>query len=213
MPGLGNNVQRFSKRVVNRLKRLTYINTVPVDVSQYSLSETELDLLEKLVEEAAQYEGPIVEIGTLLGRTTQRLATWITPPQKIVTVDNYSWNGWGISPEQHFALASEILYFPKHLGLVEQVRMDKDEFYRTYSGPAPSMVFLDAMHTYEETRKDIAWARSLGVPIICGHDHNANAWPGVVQAANEFGGAERLQGSVFVLPKASMEPVAQTANT
>jgi len=41
-------------------------------------------------------------------------------------------------------------------------------------GPAasstPAMVFVDAVHDYPETKKDIEWAQKVGARIIAGHD-------------------------------------------
>ena len=84
-------------------------------------------------------------------------------------------------------------------GHVEQLRMDKALFYKNYRGPAPSLVFLDATHSYEETKKDIEWAKSLGVPLISGHDYS-DQFPGVKQVVQEFGGPKELGATVFLLP-------------
>ena len=42
------------------------------------------------------FAGPIVEIGTLLGVSTTHMALWKTPDQRIITVDLFAWNPWGI---------------------------------------------------------------------------------------------------------------------
>ena len=65
-------------------------------------------------------------------------------------------------------------------------------------GPAPSMVFLDAMHDYAETKKDIQWAKRAGAKIIAGHDY-CDAFPGVKRIVDECGGPRELGGSVWVL--------------
>ncbi len=82
---------------------------------------------------------------------------------------------------------------------VSQVRMDKGEFYSSYHGDAPSLVFLDACHSYESTRADILWARSVNANVICGHDSDGHRWPGVVKAVNECGGYSGLVDSLFVM--------------
>src|SRR5262245_41244809 len=81
---------------------------------------------------------------------------------------------------------------------VEQVRMDKSEFYRAYDGPDPALVFLDAVHTYEETKLDIQWARRVRASIICGHDY-CKRFPGVIRAVDEFGRPAQLRGSLWSL--------------
>src|SRR5262245_19287707 len=128
-----------------------------------------LALLTRLVKRSHEIPGPIVEIGTLFGRTATHMSLFTAPHQKIITVDTYTWNPWGLTCETHYQLTSQILFFLVQTGRVEQLKMDKNYFYATYRGPAPSLVFLDAIHTYAETKKDIEWARSVGAGIICGH--------------------------------------------
>jgi hypothetical protein len=76
--------------------------------------------------------------------------------------------------------------------------MDKDRFYEQYRGPAPSLVFLDAIHDYPETKKDIEWAKSVHAEVITGHDY-CDYFPGVIQAVDEFGGPKRLCESIWCL--------------
>ena len=76
--------------------------------------------------------------------------------------------------------------------------MDKGQFYRTYDGPPPALVLLDAVHTYEETKVDIQWARSVRASIICGHDYSER-FRGVVRAVDAFGGPSQLRGSQWAL--------------
>jgi hypothetical protein len=157
-----------------------------------------LAFLSRLVKMSQQYPGPIIEIGTLFGRTATHMALFKAPEQKIITVDTYSWNPWGLSNETHHQLASQILHYLVQTGHVEQLKMDKGLFYATYRGPAPSLVFLDAIHTYEQTKKDVEWARSVGAAMIAGHDY-ADRFPGVQQVVHEFGGPREVGGTVFLL--------------
>jgi hypothetical protein len=170
----------------------------PVDIRRSTLDETEHGLLRHLVEQAGQHDGPIIEIGTLIGATTTRMALWKSRPQRIITVDNYHRNPWGLPTELHQALAAQVLFLPTETRQVEQLRMDKAEFYRTYDDQAPALVFLDAVHTYQETKADIQWARCVDASIVCGHDY-CERFPGVVQAVDEFGGPAQLRGSLWVL--------------
>jgi hypothetical protein len=171
---------------------------LPLDVRQATLNAAEQSLLRQLVEQAGQHDGPIIEIGTLIGATTTRMALWKSTRQRIITVDNYCWNPWRLPPELHYALTAQVLFCLVESGQVEQVRMDKGEFYGTYDGPAPALVFLDAWHTYEETKVDIWWARRIGASVICGHDY-CEEFPGVIQAVAEFGGPTQLRGSLWSL--------------
>ena len=166
--------------------------------SEFSVWEKEWELLADLVRESAQFDGPIVEIGVLAGRTTQRIATVKAPEQKILAVDNFCWNGWGLTPDEQFSLVELSLAYLVETGHVEICRIDKDEFYKTYDGPAPSLVFLDAMHDYEDTKKDIIWAKEVGAKIICGHDYSED-FRGVIQVVKEFGGPTRLADRLYVV--------------
>lgn len=152
----------------------------------------------ELVAASRAHAGPIIEIGTLIGITTTTMALAKATHQKIVTVDAYCWNPWGLSPSSHEALAESTLRYLVTTGHVERVRMDKNRFYESYRGPSPALVFLDAIHDYEETRKDIEWARSVGAGIIAGHDYCA-AFPGVIEIVDECGGPRRLVGTAWML--------------
>lgn len=155
-------------------------------------------LLQELVRESGRFDGPIIEVGTLLGITATQMALVKSPRQKITTVDLFCWNPWGLTPDAHAALAAQVLHYLIATGEVELIRRDKNEFYRAYDGPPPAMVFLDAMHDYEETKKDIEWAKRVGAKIISGHDYCAK-FPGVIRVVDEFGGPRRLGGSVWAL--------------
>ena len=170
----------------------------PLDVRQSTLNEAERSLLRQLVERAGNNGGPIIEIGTLIGVTTTRMALWKSARQRIITVDNYRQNPWRLPPEQHYALAAQVLFCLVQRGEVEQVRMDKSEFYRVYDGPAPALVFIDAVHTYEHTKADVQWGRRVGASIICGHDY-CERFPGVMQAVDESGRLAQLRGSLWSL--------------
>ncbi len=157
-----------------------------------------IPLLQRLVTESKAYRGPIIEIGTLLGITTTNMALVKAPEQKIITVDVYCWNPWSLPPDNHEALTAQMLHYLVETGHVERIRMDKNEFYRTYRGHAPAMVFLDACHDYDETKKDIEWAKRVGANIISGHDY-CDEFAGVKQIVDEMGGPRELAGTVWVL--------------
>lgn len=143
-------------------------------------------------------DGPIIEVGTLFGASTRVLAANKDPRRKLITVDKYVWNPCGISPDQHQRLTQRILEECIVSQNVEPVAIDKNAFYASYRGPAPAMVFLDADHSYEETLKDIRWAKGVGAAVISGHDYAPNM-DGVRRAVEESGGVANLVGSVWVL--------------
>lgn len=142
--------------------------------------------------------GPIVEIGTLFGWSTRVMVLFKSPERRLISVDNYGWNPLALTPQQHRACTAEALRDGVARHGVELVEMDKNEFYRTYNGDRPALAFLDAVHTFEETAKDIAWARKLGVRCICVHDYSADH-PGVMQAVDAAGGPVELVQTLAVL--------------
>jgi len=144
-------------------------------------------------------ENPIIEIGTLFGFSTLVLAMNKHEAQQLVTVDKYSWNPFGISEYAHELATRAILQEACASQNVIMVRQDKDDFYKSYIGPAPAMFFCDANHDYECTLEDLLWARRVGAGIICGHDYDPKHHPGVVRAVAELGGPHQVSGSIFVL--------------
>lgn len=163
-----------------------------------SIRAWEAPLLKELTEATNHCSGPIIEVGTLLGTTTSWLSVWNGGARKVITVDNYCWNPWGYRRDDHLALARQVLHYLVQTGRVEQVDMDKARFYQEYRGPAPSLLFLDAIHDYPETKKDIEWAKSVNAGVIAGHDY-CDTFPGVIQAVDEFGGPRKLMGSIWCL--------------
>lgn len=150
-----------------------------------SLNEAELELLKRAVEQTAHLPGPIVEIGTLFGFTTALLASWVTDDRKIITVDNFSWNPWGLVPEAHQAMTRRVLAPFLRTGRVEIAVQGSAEFFAAYAGPPPSLVFIDGDHSYEAVHRDIAGAQRIGAAVIGGHDY-APTIPGVVRAVEEY---------------------------
>ncbi len=161
----------------------------------FTISPDELQLLLRLVKEASLHPGPIVEIGTLFGITASHMALVKRPDQKIITVDNYSWNPWGLTRDRHLLLAKYVLNNLIQTGHVEQINMGKNDFYNSYQGPPPALVFLDADHSYGETKKDIEWAQRIGARTIAGHDYYA----GVKQVVDECGGPRERASALWVL--------------
>lgn len=159
----------------------------------------EQPLLRELVTIANSLPGPIIEVGTLFGSTTTLLALWKSQSKKIITVDNYSWNPWKLSPLVHRTLTAQVLHYLSEKGEVQVVCQDKQEFFDTYRGESPALVFLDADHSYEATKADIKWAKRIGASIISGHDYFGDHCPGVGQAVEEEGGAIRHLHGLWAL--------------
>ena len=162
-----------------------------------SVFPEELPFLKELVELSARFEGPIVEIGTLYGFTTQHIAEYKRPEQELITVDNFSWNPIGLTEEAHRDFCVRSLYYLTKCANTTIYDGAGTSFYSSYDGETPAMVFIDANHTYEGVKEDIDWAVSRGIPIICGHDYS-DAFPGVVKAVEEsFPEKFRVVGSLW----------------
>ena len=151
-----------------------------------------------LVQRAAAHDGPLVEFGTLFGVTTRLIAATARPGQKVITLDNFSWNPFGLPPAVHERFTRGVLRSELAEGRVELRATASEVFRRDYPGPVPALVFLDADHSYAAVRDEIAWARRLGVPLICGHDYGVPRF-GVTQAVDEaFGtGGVSVGGTVW----------------
>ena len=141
--------------------------------------------------------GPIVEFGTLFGLTTRLIASEAGAKLGVITVDNFSWNPFGLPSALHETFTRKILRRELDEGRVSLSVADSATFRARYSGRVPSMVFLDADHSYEAVREEISWAKKLGVPWICGHDYG-NPRFGVTRAVDEaFPVGVRTRGMVW----------------
>ncbi len=191
---------RFGRALRSGVKRLAGPRNPlqPIVPRMCTVRDNELPMLETLVKESNGLSGPIVEVGTLLGVSTTKMALWKSPEKKIITVDLFYWNPWGLTSEQHRDLTAQVLHYLIQTNHVELVVSCKNAFYESYLGEPPSLVFLDAIHDYSETAKDIAWARSIGAKIISGHDYSAD-FPGVMKAVDEAGGPRQLEGTIWRL--------------
>jgi len=195
------------RRTILTSAMATHEALAPERILAGTLTEEELALLEELTRATNDSSGPIVEIGTLFGLTTVQLAVWKAPGRKIITVDDYSWNPWGLDRQAHVLVASRVLHALTQVGEVTQLAVEKKDFYGNYKGERPSLVFLDAIHTYDETMADIAWAKRIGAQTVSGHDYS-DEFPGVKQAVDESGGLARLVDSLWVLDqRAGPRPV------
>jgi len=148
-------------------------------------------------EASAEKTSCVIEFGTLFGITTALLAQHKPTGIKIITVDNFCWNPFGLTPKMHRDFTRRILRQQIAQGDVELVEMDSKAFRDYYNGCVPSMVFFDADHSYEAVRDEIAWAKKIGVPLISGHDYG-NPKFGVTRAVDEaFSSGIHVCGTVW----------------
>jgi hypothetical protein len=162
------------------------------------ISLTEARFLGDLVRNL-ETDGPVIEVGTLFGWSTRVMALYKGKDRELITIDNYSWNPLGLSSDVHFKISEQVLMEAIREFNVRQMRIDKNDFYLSYTGMSPALVFFDAVHTYPEVRADIDWALKVGAVVICGHDYDRHECPGVVDAVDESGGPKELVGTLWVL--------------
>jgi hypothetical protein len=171
-----------------------------------SLSPASRDELARLVAKAADFRGPIIEIGTLFGFTTQLLADVKAPDQELITVDNYSWNPFSLPPEQHRAFTRGALHYCIENASLTLFEGTSSEFFETYAGAPPALVFLDGSHSQEAVAEEIGHAQRLGASIICGDDYS-ESFPGLCEAVDEaFGDGITVNHSLWsVIPETSRD--------
>src|SRR6476620_6062067 len=158
-----------SPRQAAALKVIRGEGAIDVRVSEGSISEEERSFLSQLVCETNRVGGPIVEIGTLFGFTTNFLALVKPRERQLITVDSFTWNPWGLFPSEHRRLAEKVLEISTALLNVKIMACEKDIF----------------------------CARDVGCRVITGHDFSVD-FPGVVEAVSEHGIPE-IRGSVWAL--------------
>jgi hypothetical protein len=120
--------------------------------------------------------------------------------RKLIAVDNYSWNPFGLSEVEHklvTGLTTQVAV--KHLN-VQLFAGSSEEFWKAHSNELIAGVFIDADHTYDAVKCDIRLAIENGVRIISGHDYS-DIHPGVVRAVNEaFPEGVKVYGTVWIAP-------------
>jgi hypothetical protein len=163
------------------------------------ISELDERGLREAVARAAAAPGPIVEIGTLFGWTTQLLASLKSPEKELIAVENFSWNPFCIPADDHRVVTRRTLHYCIQHCRTRIFDGSARDFYETYNGPTPSMVFIDGDHSYEGVQADIAWALERGVPVIAGHDYQPTLHQPIVRAVNErFTDGFDLFGTVWI---------------
>lgn len=129
-------------------------------------------------------KGVFVEFGTLFGLTAKAVAA-AKPGLKVIAVDNFSWNPFGLPPALHKAFTRRILAAEIAEGRVEVFNGTSAAF-RQVCKTVPDAVFFDAQHQYEPVKEEIAWAKKSGVGVVAGHDYgNPSPVFGVTRAVDE----------------------------
>src|SRR5579885_2017982 len=136
----------------------------------------------------------IVEIGAWKGRSTAFLAVEAINSNKNIkldVVDNWVGGNGEENDEDIKNGANPYEIFMKNMepvkDFIHPLKMSSMEAVKLYDDESLDFVFLDAAHTYQNAKEDIAaWRKKIkSGGIFAGHDYNKVAWPGVVQAVDE----------------------------
>jgi len=131
--------------------------------------------------------GTFVEVGTLFGITAKAVKA-AHPNLRVIAVDNFSWNPFGLPPRVHESFTRRIL---AESG-VELVNCSSSDWRR--GAERIDAVFFDASHAYEDVCEECRWAKAQGIALVTGHDYdNANPRFGVTRAVDEVFGRENVE--------------------
>ena len=146
------------------------------------LTDLETEGLVSWVKAARTADVPFVvaEIGTLFGLTAKAIAR--ETDAKVVAVDIFCWNPFGLTSEQHEALTRRILSGELKEGRVALVKQDSRQFLRDMRDV--DFVFLDGDHSYEAVKEELTILKARGVKWVAGHDFG-NPRFGVTRAVRE----------------------------
>jgi predicted O-methyltransferase YrrM len=150
----------------------------------------------------ARFHEYIVEFGSLHGRSSRAMADNMQPSGKLWCID--PWAGTYLNEEgNNLPVNTYVMpYFIQNLkdhidsGKVIPVRKFSYQFSLPHT---VDMVFIDGDHRYEVVVKDIKKAYELLAigGLICGHDYDHPAWPGVRQAVTELVGPVEIIGTIW----------------
>jgi tetratricopeptide (TPR) repeat protein len=159
--------------------------------------------------ETAKQVSSIAEIGCWKGRSTHALASGT---KGIVTaIDHWKGSEDVRDSTNWMAKQEDVLSVFKHnlrdRGNVVINQNDGSVAAKQYPAKNFDMVFIDAGHTYEDVKRDIAnWLPKTKF-LICGDDYMPDIWMGVCQAVDEaFGKPDGVVGKIwykFIGPKIS----------
>ena len=158
------------------------------------LTDEELDAVVEAVKESGVRK--VVEIGTLFGFTAREIARRC-PEVKVIAVDNFSWNPFGLPASAHERFTRGVLAEYLANGRIELVNRDAEEFLASLANAAETFVFLDGDHRREAVARELELCLAVGVGHLAGHDFG-NELFGVTAAVREkIGEPQIVKGMVW----------------
>jgi glycosyltransferase involved in cell wall biosynthesis/SAM-dependent methyltransferase len=140
----------------------------------------------------------VLELGSWKGRSSHAL---LSGCKGIVTcVDTFQGSAdpkdWTNDLAKKTDIYKEFMKNVGHFKNLEVLRMTGEEAASLCKDRKFDMIFIDAGHTYEEVKKDIALWRDKATVILSGHDYT-NAWEDVKRAVDECLGEVNLCESIW----------------
>lgn len=134
----------------------------------------------------------VVEIGSYVGDSTRIFATNF---DQVVAIDPWDTSGKnktdGDTIYESFSPAIEKQFdeLIKDFPNIKKMKMTGDLAIEHFEDESIDMVYIDALHTYEDVKNDIEkWFLKVKIGgIVAGHDYQ-KIFPGVIKAVEEFFG-------------------------
>jgi tetratricopeptide (TPR) repeat protein len=150
------------------------------------LSDEDVDLLSATVVRAAPLRGAILELGSFLGRSTiviARTLHLLGADVSFTAVDPHRAYDVGGIPETYDAFLANL----RSHGVEERVRVARCCSHELAWDEPIALLFVDALHDYENVRRDHELFDRFVVPdgFVAFHDYSPD-FPGVVQYVDEL---------------------------
>jgi hypothetical protein len=144
--------------------------------------------------EKADFCDSAVEVGSWKGRSTKVLLDNCKGP--VYAVDNWQGSDMLRALTESQDVYTEFLKNVGHYPNLKVIKGDSVNMAASFNGVKVDMVFIDAGHSYEDCKADIAAWAPKARRIIAGHDYSPE-WPGVMKAVNEAFGKVDTVGSIW----------------
>lgn len=158
--------------------------------------------LQFLYEAGKKYD-TILELGSWKGRSSHALLSGAQKHGgKVICVD--TWQGADDVRDLTNTLAKQedvFAVFMKNVGQFHNLVVNKKrglDAAKDYEDNSIDFIFIDAGHTYEDVKADIAAFLPKCRKVLAGHDYDRNTWMGVCQAVDEaFGEPDGVVDSIW----------------